>query len=149
EGPELYLNALEHFRDYIYVEDAARAFLHLAQRESCRGRVYNLPGIHHGATPDVLSILVEIVGKMQDDESERRPDSAFANLKWSRSIRVVKSDPKLIVISKQHLDGTRIKQEADFEPHVAFRDGLKSTVRFYAWLFCRDAGIHHNTGEAA
>ena len=147
EGPELYLNALEHFRDYIYVEDAARAFLMLAQRKSCRGRVYNLPGIHHAATPDVLSTLVEIVTTMQDDERARRPDSAFANLKWSRSIRVAKSDPKLIVISKQHLDGSRIRAEADFEPLVAFKDGLKSTVRFYAWLFCRQAGIGRDTGD--
>ena len=54
EAPELYFNALEHFRDYLYVEDAARAFLHLAQHEACRGRVYNLPGTLHAATPDIL-----------------------------------------------------------------------------------------------
>lgn len=141
EGPELYLNALEHYRDYIYVEDATRAFLMLAQREHCRGRVYNLPGVHHAATPDVLSTLVETITKMQEDEQERHPDSGFANMKWSRSIRVAKSDPKLIVISNQHLDGTRIRNEAEFEPQVSFREGLKSTVGFYHWLFCgeRDA----------
>lgn len=139
EGPELYLNALEHYRDYIYVEDAVRAFLMLARCERCRGRVYNLPGTHHAATPDVLSTLTETVTKMQDDEYERSPDSYFANFKWSRSVRVVPSDPKLIVISKQHLDGTRIKNEADFEPLVGFKDGLKSAIRFYFWLFCREA----------
>lgn len=139
EGPELYLNALEHFRDYIFVEDAARAFLMLAQQSHCRGRVYNLPGVHHAATPDVLTTLVETVAKMQEDEQERHPDSGFANLKWSRSVRVVKSDPKLIVISKQNLDGTRIREEAGFEPEVSFRDGLKSTIRFYHWLFCRES----------
>jgi nucleoside-diphosphate-sugar epimerase len=140
EAPELYLNALEHFRDYIYVEDAARAFMILAKNQACRGRVYNLPGVHHAATPDVLTTLTETVTKMQDDEMERHPDSPFAHHKWSRSIRVVPSDPKLIVISKQHLDGTRIRDEAGFEPLVGFRDGLKSTIKFYAWLFCRDAG---------
>jgi len=149
EGPELYLNALEHYRDYIFVEDAARAFLVLAQQEQCRGRVYNLPGVHHAATPDVLSTLVETVTKLQEDAQERHPESGFANFKWSRSVRVVKSDPKLIVISKQHLDGTRIREEAGFEPEVSFRDGLKSTVRFYHWLFCREKDAQFEQSTAA
>src|SRR5690606_35931357 len=33
-APELYSASQEHFRDYCYVEDAVRAFLLLAQRES-------------------------------------------------------------------------------------------------------------------
>jgi nucleoside-diphosphate-sugar epimerase len=144
QAPELYLNALEHFRDYIYVEDAARAFLVLAKNAACRGRVYNLPGIHHAATPDVLTTVTEAVAKMQDEELERHPASAFAHHKWSRSIRVVPSDPKLIVISKQHLDGTRIREEAGFEPQVSFRDGLRSTIKFYSWLFCGENGRCHS-----
>jgi nucleoside-diphosphate-sugar epimerase len=148
EGPELYLNALEHFRDYVYVEDAARAFMLLARHEPCQGRVYNLPGVHHAATPDVLSAIVETVTKMQDEEQQRDETSAFANLKWSRSIRVVPSDPKLIVISKQHLCGARIRQEAGFEPLVGFRDGLRNTIKFYAWLFCREPGRCHDVAPA-
>lgn len=140
EGPELYLNALEHFRDYVYVEDAARAFMLLARQEKCCGRVYNLPGVHHAATPDVLSAIVETVTKMQDEEQRQDETSEFANLKWSRSIRVVPSDPKLIVISKQHLCGQRIRTEAGFEPEVGFRDGLRNTIKFYSWLFCRESG---------
>ncbi len=139
EGPELYLNALEHYRDYIFVEDAARAFLVLAENENCRGRVYNLPGVHHAATPDMLTSLVETVANLQQEAQERHPDSGLAHFKWSRSVRVVKSDPKLIVISKQNLDGTRIRDEAGFEPEVSFRDGLKRTVRFYHWLFCHES----------
>ena len=114
----------------------------MAEREQCRGRVYNLPGVHHAATPDVLSTLVETFTKLQEDAQERHPDSGLAHFKWSRSVRVVKSDPKLIVISKQNLDGTRIREEAGFEPEVSFRVGLKSTVRFYHWLFCRESDAH-------
>lgn len=147
EAPELYLNALEHFRDYIYVEDAARAFLMLATKEKCRGRVYNLPGVHHAATPDVLTTITDLVTKMQDEESGSHPSSLFARYRWSRSIRVVPNDPKLIVISKQHLDGSRIRDEAGFEPLVGFRNGIRSTIRFYAWLFCQEPG--HCRDEAA
>jgi nucleoside-diphosphate-sugar epimerase len=151
EAPELYLNALEHFRDYLYVEDAARAFLHLAQHEGCRGRVYNLPGAHYAATPDVLRDVVELIGNMQDEAVNKHPRSALATMRWNRSIRVVQSDPRLVVISKQHLDGSRIGREADFEPGVPFHDGLRRTAGFYHWYFTEVApeaparsDIHHS-----
>lgn len=136
QGPELYLNALEHFRDYVYVEDAVRAFLMLAHTPACRGRVYNLPGATHIATPEMLNNLVEVVGVAQDNERKRNPDSPFAQLQWNRSVRVVPSDPKLIVISKQNLCGDRILAEAGFTPQVSFRNALENTVRYYACYFC-------------
>lgn len=151
EAPELYMNALEHFRDYLYVEDAVRAFMHLARHEDCRGRVYNLPGEHYAATPDVLREVVELVAAMQDKARFEAPDSPLATMKWNRSIRIVKSDPRLIVISKQHLDGSRIGREAGFEPQVMFQDGLERTVRFYHWYFTQIAperpardDVHHS-----
>ncbi len=151
EAPELYMNALEHFRDYLYVEDAVRAFLHLARHEGCRGRVYNLPGAHYSATPDVLREVVELVATMQDKAQTDAPESPLAQMKWNRSIRIVKSDPRLIVISKQHLDGSRIGREAEFEPQVKFQDGLERTARFYHWYFTQVAperpardDVHHS-----
>ncbi|RYD99032.1 MAG: SDR family oxidoreductase, partial [Sphingobacteriales bacterium] len=44
EAPELYMNSVEHFRDYLFVEDAVRAYFHIARCTNCQGRVYNLPG---------------------------------------------------------------------------------------------------------
>lgn len=148
EGPELYLNAREHFRDYIYVEDAARAFMMLAENDRCKGRVYNLPGVIHSATPDVLASVVETVVKMQDEAYDKDPASQLGTHKWSRSIRVVPSDPKLIVISKQNLDGSRIREEAGFEPEVSFRQGLKNTISFYSWLFFQDKCEQRGIREA-
>lgn len=135
ESPELYMNSLEHFRDYLFVEDAVRAYFHIARAQCCQGRVYNLPGAHYSATPDVLRDLVSHLGAMQDEASLEAPDSALAKHHWNRSIRIVPSDPKLITISKQHLDGTRIQNEADFEPKTSFRDGLEATAKFYLWYF--------------
>jgi nucleoside-diphosphate-sugar epimerase len=153
EAPELYFNAREHFRDYLYVEDAVIAFLHLARHECCRGRVYNLPGMHYAATPDVLHEIVEIVTEMQDEAIANTPNSSLAHMLWNRNIRVVPSDPRLIVISKQHLDGSRIGREAGFKPRVSYHDGLRRTARFYHWYFTviapkcssRD-GMRHSNG---
>lgn len=131
-SPELYMNSLEHFRDYLYVEDAVRAYFHIAREPKCHGRVYNLPGARFVSTPDVLRDIVNLVGEFQD---RAEPDSLLAKHKWNRSIRVVPSDPKLITISKQHLDGSRIERETDFCPMVGFKDGLQATANFYLWYF--------------
>jgi nucleoside-diphosphate-sugar epimerase len=135
QAPELYAASQEHFRDYCYVEDAVRAFLLMAQCKGCHGRVYNLPGTHYCATPEVLREVVETVGELQDEARRHDADSTLARLEWRRDIQVVPSDPNLITISKQHLDGTRIGREAGFAPQTEFTDGLRRTALFYNWYF--------------
>ena len=135
ESPELYMNSVEHFRDYLFVEDAVRAYLHIARCQNCHGRVYNLPGAHYSSTPDVLRDIVSFIADLQDREIASELDSELANHHWNRSIRIVPSDPNLITISKQHLDGSRIEREAGFEPMTSFHDGLAVTARFYLWYF--------------
>ena len=135
ESPELYMNSIEHFRDYLFVEDAVRAYFHIAREPKCQGRVYNLPGAHYSATPDVLRDIVSHIGALQDELLVENPDAPLANHHWNRSIRIVPSDPNLITISKQHLDGTRIGCEAAFEPKTSFKTGLEATAQFYLWYF--------------
>jgi nucleoside-diphosphate-sugar epimerase len=135
ESPELYMTSLEHYRDYLYVEDAVRAYFHIARCPDCHGRVYNLPGARYSSTPDVLRDVVSFIGDTQDALLEAGSDAPLTHHKWNRSIRVVPSDPTLITISKQHLDGSRIRNEAGFEPEIGFHAGLRHTADFYLWYF--------------
>ncbi len=135
EAPELYMNSVEHFRDYLFVEDAVRAYFHIARCQNCHGRVYNLPGALYASTPDILREIVSHIGTLQERAAEAKPDSSFANHRWDRSIKIVPSDPNLITISKQHLDGTRIFNETGFEPKTSFHQGLAATAPFYQWYF--------------
>ncbi len=135
QSPELYMNSVEHFRDYVFVEDAIRAYFHIAREPKCQGRVYNLPGAHYVSTPDVLRDIVNFVSEFQDRQRECDPSSPLARHEWNRSIRVVPSAPNLITISKQHLDGTRIYRETGFEPMTDFKSGLHATANFYLWYF--------------
>ena len=57
------------------------------------------------------------------------------------------SDPNLITISKQHLDGTRIFQETGFEPKISFHQGLATTARFYQWYFANIAPAQCRTSN--
>ena len=147
ESPELYMNSVEHFRDYLFVEDAVRAYLKIARCPECHGRVYNLPGAHYSSTPDVLRDVVSYIGALQDQALETDPDSPLAQHHWNRSIRIVPSDPNLITISKQHLDGTRIQKEAGFEPKTTFHQGLAATANFYLWYFAHVAPAQNAAPE--
>lgn len=135
EAPELYMNSVEHFREYLFVEDAVRAYFHIARCQNCHGRVYNLPGALYASTPDVLREIVSHIGTLQERAAAKDPDSSFANFRWDRSIKIVPSDPNVITISKQHLDGTRIFNETGFEPKTSFHQGLAVTAPFYQWYF--------------
>ncbi len=148
EAPELYMNSVEHFRDYLYVEDAVRAYFHIARCPKFHGRVYNLPGALYASTPDVLREIVSHIGVLQQRAAEKDPDSRFANHRWNHSIKIVPSDPNLITISKQHLDGTRIKAETGFEPKTSFHQGLAVTAPFYQWYFENIAPSQRQTSAA-
>jgi nucleoside-diphosphate-sugar epimerase len=135
DAPELYYSSLQHHRDYLYVEDAARAFMALAREPKCRGLVFNLPGVHYSPTPDVLRDVVDMVAGMQEDALCVGGDARLANLIWSRYIRLTQTVSGVVAISKQHLSGTKIKTIAGFTPSVSFKDGLRRTVLFYSWYF--------------
>jgi nucleoside-diphosphate-sugar epimerase len=135
DAPDLYFASLQHHRDFLYVEDAARAFMLLAREEKCRGHVYNLPGTHYAPTPEVLRDVVDTLADMQQDAQRSGGDPRRANHEWNRHIRLLQTDNNVVVISKQHLDGTKIKNATGFEPAISFRDGLRRTIAFYAWYF--------------
>ena len=135
DAPELYFSSLQHHRDYLFVEDAARAFMALAREPKCRGLVFNLPGVHYSATPDVLRDVVDMVASMQEEAQRLGTEPTLANLEWSRYIRLIQAASGVVAISKQHLSGTKIKNIAGFEPSISFKDGVRRTILFYLWYF--------------
>ncbi len=141
DAPELYYSSLHHHRDYLYVEDAARAFMALAREPKCRGLVFNLPGVHYSPTPDVLRDVVDMVAALQEDALRSGGDPRLANLIWSRYIRLTHPVSGVVAISKQHLSGEKIKKIAGFTPSVSFQDGLRRTILFYLWYFNQPEGF--------
>ncbi len=140
DAPELYYSSLQHHRDYLFVEDAARAFMALAREPKCRGLVFNLPGVHYSPTPDVLRDVVDMVASMQEDALRSGGDPRLANLIWSRYIRLTHPVSGVVAISKQHLSGEKIKKITGFTPSVSFQDGLRRTILFYMSYFNQPEG---------
>lgn len=139
EAPDLYFNAMEHYRDYLYIDDAIRALLLLARHEKCRGGVYNLPGIRYAATPDILREVIDLVGDLQGEAKARNTADPFARLRWNHSIHIAKSDPRPAIGFKPRMDGRRLYEEIGFEPEVVYRTALSHTIFYYYWYFTQIA----------
>lgn len=131
-GPELYFDSIEHWRDYLYIEDCIRAILLLAHTPECRGQVFNLAAAKFASTPELLKTIVHLA---YDIEKEFDPARAEAILHNGISVKVRATSPSILTISKQRLNGDKIRRMTDFEPAVEFTEGLRRTLRAYRSYF--------------
>jgi len=129
-APELYFHSLDHFRDYLYIDDAVRAMLMLAREKKCFGEIYNMPGCKYASTPGILKEIVNKVAEVEKRLNESDSDAVLA-----RGIRIKMGDPYHIVIEKQHLCGEKIKDSIGFIPEISFEEGLEKTILFYRDYF--------------
>ena len=130
QPPELYFHSLDHWRDYLYIDDAVRAMLFLAKNKKCHGEIYNMPACHFASTPTMIK---EVVNKTV--EIERRFNGKTAEQILEQGAKIVMGDAKHIVIEKQHLSGEKIKDAIGFVPEITFDEGLEKTILFYRDYF--------------
>ena len=100
-------------RDFVYVDDAAEAFLRAGASGTCDGDVFNVGGDEPVSHRDLARLLVEIAG--------------------SGSVRFVEWPPekKRIDIGSFYSDSTKFRTTAGWRPGVTLEEGLRRTVRFY------------------
>ena len=139
QPPELYFHSLDHWRDYLYIDDAVRAMLLLAKEEKCQGEIYNMPGCKFASTPTMIK---EVVNKTA--EIERRFNEKIAKQILEHGAKIVMGDAKHVVIEKQHLSGEKIKDAIGFVPEISFEEGLEKTILFYRDYF---KNSNKNTGD--
>jgi nucleoside-diphosphate-sugar epimerase len=132
KAPELYFDAIHHFRDYLYIDDAVRAVLLLGYFPRCRGEVYNLLGCQFISTPDMLSQLIDAAIKVELPYDEARAELIRQN---GFTVKVKTLGSRLMPIKKQHLNGAKLTRATGFEPSVEFEEALAKTVRFYRDFF--------------
>ena len=108
----------ENVRDWLYVEDHARA-IDLIFHKGKVGETYNIGGNNTWRNIDLIKKLCKIM----DEELGREPGTS----------------EKLITFVKDReghdkryaIDASKIKQELGWEPETDFNEGLKKTVRWY------------------
>jgi len=100
-------------RDFVYVDDAADAFLRAGAADACDGEVFNVGGNEPISHRDLVALLIEIAG--------------------TGSVRYVDwpADKKRIDIGSFYSDSTRFRERVGWVPRVDLREGLRRTIDFY------------------
>jgi UDP-glucose 4-epimerase len=100
-------------RDFVFVDDAAEAFLRAGAADGCNGEVYNVGGgtpVSHRA---LTTMLVEIAGR-----------GSVRFVEWP-------AEKKAIDIGSFYSSSSKFSAATGWQPRVELADGLARTVAFY------------------
>jgi UDP-glucose 4-epimerase len=100
-------------RDFVYVDDAADAFLRAGVHDACDGEVFNVGGAEPIAHKDLVRLLLDVAG------------SGRATLvPWP-------PEKKQIDIGSFYADSSRFAKATGWSPRVGLREGFERTIGFY------------------
>ncbi|MGB4659591.1 MAG: dTDP-glucose 4,6-dehydratase [Mobilitalea sp.] len=108
----------ENVRDWLYVEDHARAIDMIFHKGSI-GETYNIGGFNEWTNIDLIKVIIKTV-----DKHLGRPEGSSNNLITYVTDRAGHD-------LRYAIDATKIKNELGWEPSVQFEEGIEKTVRWY------------------
>jgi len=102
-------------RDFLYVEDAASAYLAIAgglERDDVRGEAFNAGGGRSYAVGDVVALIAELsgTGVKPDIRGTGNPEGE---------------------IDRQYVDPSKLRETLGWEPKVGLDEGLERTIDWY------------------
>lgn len=100
-------------RDFVYVDDAADAFLRVGASDECNGQVFNVGGLEPITHRDLVTLMVEVAGT-----------GRFRFVEWP-------PEKKAIDIGSFYADSTRLSSTTGWQPAVSLREGLATTFAYY------------------
>ena len=100
-------------RDFVFVDDAADAFLRAGASDACNGQVFNVGGSEPIAHRDLVALLLRIAGTGRSRLVE-----------WP-------AEKKAIDIGSFYADSSRIGRVLGWMPTTPLAEGLTRTVEFY------------------
>ncbi|MDO5450163.1 MAG: dTDP-glucose 4,6-dehydratase [Akkermansia sp.] len=108
----------ENVRDWLYVEDHARAIDTIFHRGT-PGRTYNIGGFNEWKNIDIVKLLIKVTDRLLG----HAPGTS------DHLITYVADRPGHDL--RYAIDSTRLKTELGWEPSLQFEEGIEKTVRWY------------------
>ena len=100
-------------RDFVYVDDAADAFLRAGATDASNGQVFNVGGMEPVSHRDLVELLVSVAGS-----------GRYRFVEWP-------PEKKAIDIGDFYADSSRIERVLGWRPMTPLRQGLQRTIEFY------------------
>jgi UDP-glucose 4-epimerase len=117
-------------RDFVYVDDAADAFLRAGATDACNGEVFNVGGDEPISHRDLVSLLLEVAGTGRVTYREWPPEK------------------KAIDIGSFYSDSGKFRAATGWTPRVSLREGLTRTVEYYQRHFQHYVGVDDSSQQA-
>ena len=108
----------ENVRDWLYVEDHARA-IDLIFHEGKIAETYNIGGFNEWKNIDLIKVLINTVDRLLG-----RPEGADMDLITYVTDRAGHD-------MRYAIDSTKLQKELGWEPSLQFEEGIEKTVRWY------------------
>ena len=100
-------------RDFVYVDDAADAFLRAGADDACNGEVFNVGGEAPHSLRELTDVLVDVAGSGRVQYVDWPPEK------------------KAIDIGSFYADSSKFTRTTGWTPTISLGDGLERTVAFY------------------
>ena len=108
----------ENVRDWLYVEDHARA-IDLIFHEGKDGETYNIGGFNEWKNIDLIKTMIRTVDRiLGNPEGHSLSLITFVQDRAGHDLRYA-------------IDSTKLKSELGWEPSLQFEEGIEKTVRWY------------------
>jgi UDP-glucose 4-epimerase len=100
-------------RDFVYVDDAADAFLRAGADDGSNGQVFNVGGLEPIAHRELVELMIKTAGS-----------GRYRFVEWPPEKRVID-------IGSFYADSSRIRHTLGWQPAVPLEEGLTRTFEFY------------------
>ena len=115
----------ENVRDWLYVEDHARAIDAIFHRGKV-AETYNIGGFNEWRNIDLIKVVIKMVDRLLGNEE-------------GHSLHLITYvTDRLGHDARYAIDSTKLKEELGWEPSLQFEEGIEKTVKWYleneAWL---------------
>ncbi|RXQ93871.1 dTDP-glucose 4,6-dehydratase [Ancylomarina salipaludis] len=125
----------ENVRDWLYVEDHARA-IDLIFHKGKIGDTYNIGGFNEWKNIDLIKVMIKTV-----DEALGREEGTSEKLITYVTDRAGHD-------LRYAIDSTKLKEELGWEPSLQFEEGIEKTVKWYLdnaeWMDNITSGDYHD-----
>lgn len=128
----------QNIRDWLYVEDHARA-IDLIFHDGKDGSTYTIGGFNEWKNIDLIRVVIRTVDRLLG-----RPEGASEGLITFVADRAGHD-------LRYAIDSTKLKEELGWEPSLQFEEGIEKTVRWYLdhpnWLESVTSGEYESYNE--